>query len=181
MELIGLLSSIFIKSMVLLVPLTVTWLAFRRLVKSRTTNAWLYAAAGLLTALTSAGLAPWAVGLSQANWLFFVLAAFSPAIWLGVVTVCGYYSQNSYGDAVQEVAHPPLILEQPDWPDAPTAVFRHHASEPIATETMVADDTPRGVLAVARDMRGNKSSDKRRHPLMLPAPSTSIESLPFVR
>jgi len=67
MELLGLLYQIVIRSFFLMLPLGVAFLAFRRLSLSQTSNAWLYAVAGLFAAFTAAGLLPWAMAISGAS------------------------------------------------------------------------------------------------------------------
>lgn len=183
METVGLLFLVVFRSLLLILPASVAWLAFRRLAMSETQNAWIYAATGLFAGFTFAGLMPWAVGLARPGALFFVFAAFSPAVWMAVVTIVAPQTRTRYDfDEVSEeedtgAAEPPLILEEPEWPDAPVAVFRHHKPSGLNE----SGDPPRSVLAIAREMRGRRSSDKRRGPKLLPPPAEGDFDLPFVR
>ena len=194
MDILSPLLLLLFRSCVILVPLTIAWLAFRRLALSKTGNSWLYALACLLAVVTAAGLMPWALGLKQAGWVFFVLAAFCPAIWIGIITVCDMsqrtvYAHDPLKDAVvtfksrQKPA--PLVLENPEFPGTSTPVFRHQRGE-AETKDVVRKPLPVQVaeptkdiplIAIARDMRGRPSSDERR-PKMLPPP---VKSLPFLK
>lgn len=183
------------RSLVILLPATIGWLAFRRLVISKSGNAWIYAVSCLFAAVTAAGLLPWALGLAKVSWVFFLLSAFCPAIWIGVVTVCDMSRRTLYGpDPVADTVltfssrqkPAPLVLENPELPGAPIPVFRHRS-----TDTGVDTFTPcalpakiepapekRSLMSVAREMRGNDTSDARR-PRLLPAPD--IGRLPFIK
>ncbi len=194
MDILGPLFLLLFRSFVVLLPLTIGWLAFRRLIISKSGNAWIYAITCLFAAVTSAGLLPWALGITQAAWVFFLLAAFCPAIWIGVVTVCDMSRRTIYGqdpmrDTVmtftsrQKAA--PLVLENPKMPGVPIPVFRHRApdtgkisyvKEPLPVK---AEDAPakRSLLSIAREMRGRDSSEERRTKL-LPAPE--MKRLPFL-
>ena len=191
MDVLSPLFQLLFRALVVVLPLTVGWLAFRRLMLSRSANAWIYATTCLLTGVTSAGLLPWTLGLTQGNWLFFLLSALSPPIWMGVIMICDPVSQPSAYDtrpepqSAPEVARfkpkRPLILEQPDWPEAPTPMFRHlkpAANMPVPPDA--AEEGPtKSLLSVAREMRKNRSSDARR-PRLLPPPKRTPEELPFL-
>ena len=111
----------------------------------------------------------------------------------------------------------PLVLENPEWPEAPRATFRHAPTEQAAwtpnddtgadlplrevlgrarRETVAARlaandpallaDDGRGLLQVARDMRGNRDTERRR-PRLLPPPRAAASdpvddpvNLPFL-
>lgn len=182
------------RSLVILLPLTIGWLAFRRLALSKSGNAWIYAVTCLFAAITVAGLLPWALGLSKASWVFFILSAFCPAIWIGVVTVCDMSRRTIYGpdpvvDAVltfTSMQKPtPLVLEDPNWPGTPVPVFRHKSPENGVVSFDPQPNLPgpvmaparRSLMSIAREMRGNQNSEARR-PKLLPAPD--IRSLPFI-
>lgn len=194
MEVFGIILMLLFRSFIVLLPLAIVWLSFRRLAKSQGGNTWIYALTCLFALVTTAGLLPWALGLAQTAWVFFVLAAFCPAIWMGVVTVCDLSRReryDNYDEASQEQPvfrsqqrsrqAPPLVLENPNFPEAPTPVFRHQAEHegevsytpeplPPATIEQSATDGPRTTLSIAREMRGRDTSDARR-PRLLPAPS----------
>lgn len=191
MDILSLLFSILFRSLVVILPLTTGWLALRRLMLSHSANAWYYAASCLFAAATVAGLLPWALGIAQVGWLFFVLAAFCPAIWIGVVIICDASRGTNYDSGNDAESgpvfrprkpSPPLVLENPDWPGAPIPVFRHNGpAERADTDTVEAkpksDKPARSLLTVARDMRTNATSDARR-PRRLPAPD--LCELPFL-
>lgn len=197
MDVLGPLFQLLFRSLVTLIPLTVGWLAFRRLALSRTGNAWIYAATCLFATVTTAGLLPWTLGLARVGWLFLVLAAFCPAIWIGVIGVCDmsrrkdHYGPDPLMDKVLKFkARPqrkPLVLENPDWPGTPMPIFRHsrpdtghNALEKASPTPRLTDKkpTPRTLMTIAREMRGNNTSDARR-PKLLPPPE--LASLPFIR
>ena len=191
MDILSLLISILFRSLVVVLPLTTGWLALRRLMLSHSANAWYYAATCLFAAATVAGLLPWALGITQVGWLFFVLAAFCPAVWIGVVILCDGSRATAYqsgGNADSgpvfrpRKPSPPLVLENPDWPGAPIPVFRHKGlagtQAAVAAGSKPKANRPgRTLLTVARDMRTNTTSDARR-PRRLPAPD--IYELPFL-
>ncbi len=217
MDALFLLTQLLFRSFIMILPVAVAWLAFRRLALSETGNAWLYAITGLFAAFTAAGLAPWALVGRDASWLFFVMAPFCPAIWLAVVIICGTDRVSLYdvvsGDRAESRSHhrreaaysfrtkasasnqpspkPTLVLENPDWPDAPSAVFLHHRSEAadpvgsnVSRSSLPAESSSlRSVLSIARDMRGNGSTSHRRDRKLLPPPSemTSRDDTPVSR
>ena len=197
MDVLSPLFQLLFRALVVVLPLTIGWLAFRRLMLSRSANAWIYATTCLLTAVTAAGLLPWTLGLAEGNWLFFLLSALSPPIWIGVIMICDPVTHPSIYDAKSQ-AEPdlpdeesaqimefqrakPLILEKPDWPEAPVPVFRHLKPAANAPQSpQLADESPaKSLISVARDMRGNASSDARR-PRLLPPPDRMPKDLPFL-
>ena len=202
MDVLGIVLMLLFRSFIVLLPLTIVWLSFRRLAKSQGGNTWIYALTCLFALVTTMGLLPWALGLAQTAWLFFVLAAFCPAIWIGVITVCdlsrremyGVYSERAEDEPMfksrQTSRKPtPLVLENPKVPDAPIPVFRHRGEEP--GEVAYSPDPlppvvqepkqspvlgPRNTMSIVREMRGRDSSDARR-PRMLPSPD--MKQIPF--
>ena len=203
MDVVTLLIQLVAKTLFLAVPFGVAWLAFRRLALSETSNAWIYAGVGLFAAFTAAGLAPWALGVGAVGWLFFVFAAFCPLIWVSVVVFCGIgrppaYDVSEDDGAEEQIAllrlatplSPPLILEGPEWPDAPEPTFRHYdailspANENLPLNAAeAAVDTDRSLLEIAKNMRGNATSAKRRLRPLLPAPDamSDLQNLPFLK
>ncbi len=189
MDVLSPLLQLLFRALVVVLPLTIGWLAFRRVMLSRSANAWIYATTCLLTAVTTAGLLPWTLGLAEGNWLFFLLSAMSPPIWIGVIMICdpvthpsAYDTQMEPEDEVAEVHQlRPLILEKPDWPEAPVPVFRHlrPAANTPNIPSVVQDSPSKSLLSVARDMRGNSTSDARR-PRLLPPPERLPQELPFL-
>ena len=155
----GVLTLLLVKLGLVLLPATAFWLSTRRLVRSRTANAWLYAATSVFSLVTLLGLAPWAFGIGKSHPLFFVLAAIAPAIWYGVVTLCNSTRHLRYDSDLERTVinvlsrlnehRPklaPLILERPEWPDAPKPVFRHsrppNSSATSQRPANVEDDAP---------------------------------------
>lgn len=216
MDSVALLIQLLAKTLFLAMPFGVTWLAFRRLALSESANSWLYAGCGLFAAFTTAGLAPWAFGLTDVSWIFFLFAALCPPIWLVVVLICGFGRSENYDASEDDITDhvvafspnkrrpPPLILEHPEWPDAPKPIFRHTPDAPIANENAAIGDAPdaavfgntlraivpvpdtavpRSLLSIARDMRRNEDSRKHRKPLLLPPPleAGDLPHLPFLK
>ncbi len=198
MDILSPLLQLLFRALFVLLPLTVSWLAFRRLMRSRSANAWIYAASCLFTSVTAAGLLPWTLGVGSASWHLFMFSAISPAIWMGVVMICDPVKQpsNYDSDAPDNVmiaqtftlpirtkikATRPLVLEQPDWPGAPTPVFRHKPKAANAAKPPAKAPEPKSklLLSVARGMRGNDTSEPRR-PRLLPAPDRYGNDLPFL-
>ncbi|MEM6385650.1 MAG: hypothetical protein AAF718_05375 [Pseudomonadota bacterium] len=178
-----------VKSLVVLFPLTVGWLAFRRLALSKSANAWIYAGVCLFSAVTAAGILPWGLGLTSLNWVLLFLALFCPVIWIAAVFVCdmsrvSHYHPDPLFTTARTVAHKtapklsPLILGKPEPEEKQILVFRHRPKpklEPVRPSRSKATKT---ILKLARDIRGNASSERRRTKL-LPAPKTN--ALPFIR
>ncbi len=197
MDVLSPLLELLFRALVVVLPLTVTFLSFRRLLLSQSSNAWIYAATCLFTSVTTIGLLPWTLGFAEASSLFFLFSAISPLVWMSVIMLCDPISLTSNYDreddaldvdTPEEPVIPlrkrPLVLEKPDWPEAPVAVFRHAASDtadPTPSAAKMADDTSAGraLLSIARGMRGNETSDARR-PKMLPAPKGRDLHLPFL-
>lgn len=162
---------------VILLPLTVGVLSFRRLILSTTRNSWLYGAMGLLSVFTVFALLPWAVFDLPVRAFVIGLAIALPPMWVGLVLFCGVGHVRPY-DRDQEredvSALPTLVLENPV--DEPP-IFRHRQA-PVTGQPPRASSN---ILTAARAMRGNPSSDPRRRPVppkALPPPSPH---LPFLR
>lgn len=177
-----------LRSLVVLFPLSVGWLAFRRLALSKSGNAWLYAAMCIFSVTVAAGTMPWALGLTSLNWFFVVLSFLCPALWIGVIALCDISRINRYDQkpfltivrSVAETSSVPLLLKNPQLPSEPKPVFRHKTTTPEVKEVKNAGMSPsaKNILSLARDIRGNANSDKRR-PKLLPSPaSTSLSFLP---
>ena len=194
MDVLGPLLQLLFRALFVVLPLTISWLAFRRVMRSRSANAWIYATTCLFTSVIAAGLLPWTLGVGSASWLFFMFSALSPVIWMGVVMICDPVNQASYYDNedVDVVAEAPvfasregarndrpLILEKPDWPEAPTPVFRHKKPAASAATPREEEAPRKSLLSVAKSMRGNDSSERRR-PRLLPSPDRYGNDLPFL-
>ena len=191
MDVLSLLLIILFRALVVVLPLTVALLALRRLLLSQSSNAWIYAACCLFAAVTTAGMLPWFLGLASGNWLFFLFSSISPLVWVGVILTCDPAKTTSPYDmkanfetesTVPRKKLKPLILEEPDWPEAPVAVFRHSrelVATPIVPKAEVVEKPASSLLSIARGMRGNSNSDARR-PKLLPAPKLSDDNLPFL-
>jgi hypothetical protein len=187
MDVLSPLFEFILRSALVLLPSTVGWLAFRRLALSKSANAWIYAVTCLLSAVTAAGTLPWALGLTEANWIFLALALFSPAVWFGVVVLCDLSRRRGYGadpviasilSLVPMKTQEPLILENPVEEDVP--VFRHSKPQPtIPMKTSKPAPTTRTLMTIAREIRGGRTSDRRR-PKLLPPPSGGGD-YPFLR
>ena len=195
------------KTFFLGLPVGVAWLAFRRLVLSETLNAWIYAGVGLFAAFTAAGLTPWAFGFQPTAWMFLVFGFLCPPLWLATVVLCGMGRISGYDvpkmdvddtslpvqasaevQSSPRVPPAPLLLEQPIWPKPEKAVFRTHRTllreaRKMASERMKAEPIDRSVLDVARSMRGNSNTTKRRMRPLLPPPHAISEfpNLPFLQ
>ena len=155
---LGLLVLFFIKTILVIVPLTVTFLAVRRLLRSKSGNAWLYAVTSMFAAITTVGVAPWAFGLGESHWVFFVFACMSPAVWIAVAILCNATRSVEYVDDVEWALrnlsdlwdlfgprrtgsdrHDALILSDPVWPDNPVPVFRHSRAVAVTTPPPASD------------------------------------------
>ena len=194
MDVLSQLFSLLFRGFVILLPLTTGWLAMRRLVLSRSANAWIYATTCLFAVATAAGLVPWTLGVASAGWMFFLFAAFCPALWIGVIMLCdgdrlSTYEADEQKEAILSAAIPfitrkstkPLLLENPDWPDEPSPMFRHQGDgdtpapapetppKEKLTQTVAQPTQSRTLITVAREMRGNVNSEARR-PKLLPPP-----------
>ena len=162
-----------LKVLLLALPLSVALLALRRLLASQSANAWLYGASLLYALVTATGVLPWALNLAQAAGLFLSLSALSPVVWLIVVVLCDRERMNRYDNSplVRPRVEAPatLVLTDPVLPPVP--MFRHSrpgglvgSAAPRATDVAPAParrtapkverPAARGVLAVARAMRG---------------------------
>ena len=208
-RMLGPLVFILIKTFVLILPLTVFWLAVRRLALSSSANAWLYAATSIFSFLTALGLAPWVFG-GTSHPVFFVFSAMAPAIWYGVVTLCNSTRSTGYDSDLERTflrfadlariprRSEPLVLEDPEWPEVPLPVFRHSRpdsiAEPaetapkpeapgrdIATRISRASEGAWTLLSVARNMRGHASSERRRIKLLPPPDRAEDRKMSFLR
>lgn len=192
MDVLSPLFLLLFRALFVVLPLTVAWLAFRRLMRSRSSNAWIYAGTCLLTSILTAAMLPWSLGLGSANSLVLVLSFFSPAIWLGVIMICDppnvttKYDPQEVDDTVdvpefrtRSAPQKPLILEKPNWPDAPTPMFRHTGAEAKLAPVPILEEPRKSLLSIARGMRGNSNSDQRR-PKLLPAPVRYGDDLSFL-
>ena len=193
MDILSPLIQLIFRALVVVLPLTIGWLAFRRLMLSRSSNAWIYALTCMFAAVTAAALMPWTLGIGTANWIFFLFSAAAPVVWFGVIVICDPLRQSNYDrEGVIEIAEErvasraerPLVLEHPNWPEAPVPVFRHAANPanlPVAPKPVKeVEKGPKSLLSVARGMRGNATSEARR-PRMLPAPELGEGDLPFLK
>ena len=201
MSVAALLLQLVAKTFFLALPLGVALLGFRRLMLSETLNAWIYAAIGLFAAFTVAGLAPWAFGFQPVNWMFLIFAFLSPPLWMACVIICGIGRPAAYD--VPEVAPQtvsavetapdraplaPLVLQDPKWPETSKAVFRTHrtllreARTGVSAKLAQSADNSK-VLDVARAMRGNLDTQKRRKRVLLPPPHamSDLANLPFLQ
>ncbi len=209
---VALLLQLVAKTFFLGLPVGVAWLAFRRLMLSETVNAWYYATVGLFAAFTAAGLAPWALGFQAVSWMFLVFAFVCPPLWLATVIICGIgrssvydatidgdpaptrdgplYPEVRFGATTSEpdAAPEPLMLEKPIWPETQKAVFRTHRSilrdaRDTVSARIAATSDDRGVLEVARGMRGHKDTARRRLRPLLPPPHamSDLPNLPFLQ
>ena len=189
MDVLSPLMHVVLKSLVVLFPLTVGWLAFRRLAISKSSNAWIYAVICLFAAVTAAGVLPWTLGLTGLNWVLVLMALISPVLWLGIILICDVSRSHRYGgDPLIEAARSvvqrpaqkltPLVLDDPVLPEAPKPVFRHRAPAPAPVEKpREVSPATRTLLSLARDIRGNPSSDRRRPKLLPPPVSTELTFL----
>ena len=135
MNVFGPLLLVALKSLVVLFPLTVGWLAFRRLALSQSSNAWIYAAMCLFAAVTSAGILPWTLGLTGISWPLLALALVCPALWVGVILVCDVSRRPRYApEPLTDAARLLLRRSQPKL--APL----------LLTQRAVADEVPNAVL-----------------------------------
>ena len=154
-------------------PLAVAVLAFRRLALSRSGNAWIYAITGLLAFFVGAALLPFVILGRSVDPFFIALALLLPFLWVGVVLVCGPGQAEVYDIEDLPLDDAPLLLTDP-LPDV-RPVFRHH--RPIQKIAGTAPRSSSGVMAAAKRMRGNPTSEARR-PKALPPP---LPDLPFLR
>lgn len=201
---LGLLFSFAIKTAILIASLSVTYLSLRRFLISKSSNAWLYSAVFLLSFVTTLGLSPWLLGFGETHPIFLLFVTMLPAIWYGVVMLCNSTRAISYDSELAPVFHrivtlanmrnhseAPLVLEEPQWPDAPWPVFRHVPAEtPVIMQSIASKPKPNGsrvsdatlaLLSVARSMRSHASSERRRTKLLPPPSRTARESMPFLR
>lgn len=195
MDVLSLLLQLLFRSLFVLAPLCVACLALRRVLRSRSANAWIYGGVCLFSAISAAGMVPWVVGLETASWPLFALSLLSPVLWVGALMICDPAEDVvDYDDLevmpvweTRRSGAPPArtaseVREVENWDEIPKPVFRHHvpANRPRApgAELMRPSDD-RSMMNVARDMRGHESSERRR-PLILPASTRYGRDLPFL-
>jgi len=134
----GFLTLLLVKLGVMLLPLTVLGLAFRRLMRSRSANAWLYASTVVFASVTTVGLVPWTFGFGSSHPIFVLFSVACPVVWYGVVSLCNQSRQMAYDSDLEKSVQsliarlqpaapkpPTLVLEGPEWPSAPLPLFRH--------------------------------------------------------
>lgn len=188
MDVLSPLFHLVLRSLVVLFPLTVGWLAFRRLALSKSANAWIYAVICLFASVTAAGVLPWTLGLTAINWPMTGLALICPAIWVGAILFCDIARVQRYGaDPLLTLARSafgerpeqadPLLLRPSD---AAKPVFRHVPRKQTrpAKSKGARSAKAQTILRLARDIRGHPTSDRHRRKL-LPPPEKA--ELPFLR
>ncbi|MEM7719761.1 MAG: hypothetical protein AAF222_11215 [Pseudomonadota bacterium] len=171
-------------------PLTVCWLAFRRLALSKSDNAWIYAGVCLLSAVIAAAALPWMLGLTSISWPIIMLALLSPALWIAAILVCDVSRERRYGhDPLFQTARTigqksvtklsPLLLGPSDRMPEEEPVFRHR-NKPVRTKAPKPSRSKatRALLSLTRDIRDNATSERRRRKL-LPPPEPA--QLPFLQ
>ena len=187
MDVFGPFILVLVRSMVILFPLTVGWLAFRRLALSKSSNAWYYAVVFLFSAVSAAVVLPWTLGMTTLNWMLVLLALASPAVWIGIILLCDGSRPRRYGgDLLADAAHSvpklaPLLLDKPVAPKEPAPVFRHRARKDIKDKAPEFGQTTRTILKLARDIRGNRTSERRRPKLLPPPDARELSFLPQER
>ena len=134
---LGLLTLLLLRSVFLVLTLVIFALSVRRLLRSKTANAWLYAATAVFALLTFLGLLPWLSGMGRSHPVFFVFAAIAPGVWYGVVSMCNATRHTRYDSELERTVlrfaalarrlrvKPPLVLEDLVSPEMPQPVFRH--------------------------------------------------------
>lgn len=166
---------------VLVPPLAVAYLAIRRLMLSRSKNAWLYAITAVIALVVIAGLAPWVFAADTTEPRLIAAALALPPLWLAIVLYAGPGKGRPY-DPDQVAREPehrqPLLLSDPITSSVTPPVFRHRKARHILPE-YAPPDMSGSVLAAARGMRGHATSDRRR-PKALPPPPPSLD-VPFLK
>lgn len=208
---LGLLLYLVFRTLLLALTLTIFFLAVRRLLMSKSANAWLYAATALFALLTFLGLLPWVLGIGRSHPVFFVLAAAAPAIWYGVVTMCNATRHARYDSELERTvqrfaglasliaAKSPLILDKTLRADVPQPVFRHAPQRPaeppatkrplLLTNALPAQGTAarQRVSDATRTLLGiargmrRNSSSEGRRPKLLPPPRKEDRNIPLLR
>lgn len=190
MDVLSPILHVLLRSIVVLFPLTVGLLAFRRLALSKSANVFIYAVMCLFAAVTAAGVLPWTLGLTPINWLLALMALACPMMWVGVILFCDLSRTYRYGpDPILKLAglfnrqtkdrYSTLALEADKRVMTPSPIFRHKTSDQQSyPKVNRRSNSTKTLLALARDIRGNSSSDRRR-PKLIAAPRTN--ELPFVR
>lgn len=190
MDVLGPVFHVLVKSLVVFFPLTVCWLAFRRLALSKSDNAWIYAGMCLLSAVTAASAMPWMLGLTGISWPITLLALLCPALWVAAILVCDVPRGRNYGhDPLFQTARKigeksvtklgPLLLGPLDRMPEEEPVFRHSKkpARPTASKPARSQAT-RALLRLTRDIRDNATSERRRRKLLPPPEPTQ---LPFLQ
>lgn len=182
---------VLLRSIVVLFPMTVGLLAFRRLALSRSANAWIYAVMCLFAAVTTAGVLPWTLGLTSLSWPLIFMALTCPMMWVAVIMLCDISRTHRYGpDPMLKIfSLLPLQNDEKDRysslsdeakrkiePQSPVFKHRDVCRSQITTPSQ-RSKTTNTLLSLARDIRGNSNSDRRR-PKLLPPPET--KDLPFL-
>ncbi len=173
--------------LLLSLPLTVAVLALRRLLLSRSSNVWLYAAMVGYTVFSAVGVLPWAATGKATPIALFLFALSTPLVWTLVILVTGTGRSSPYGTrrtSEPESGNQPvvlrldkLVLKDPITPEpAATPIFRHHKSSNQSKAKASSS-----VMGVARSMRGRASSEARRVRKLLPPPAPERSDLPFLR
>lgn len=190
------------KSIVLLLPLTVAYLAFRQLSISDTSNAWLYAVVGLLAVFTAAGLTPWAFASGHSGWFFFVMALLTPLLWGLLLFICGDGRESAYEPSdvrylrqvssaivktfwkFTQFVHDQQSFDRPEQPKLATLILENPVLPQMPspqfrhhTRPPILAEEKKSVLRIARDMRGKRDSAERR-PKMLPSPEMVTPAIP---
>lgn len=161
---LGLLLIVVFKTLVLAFALVIFMLSGRRLLYSKSANAWLYGATAVFAFLTILGLMPWVLGLGRSHPVFFVLAAAAPVVWYGVVSICDEGRETRFRSELERAllrlaalvregaGRPPLVLRDPVPADMPTPVFRHTpTSSPTPESVAPARSKPRNRPLVLTD------------------------------
>ncbi|MEO1538065.1 MAG: hypothetical protein AAFR73_10065 [Pseudomonadota bacterium] len=190
MDVLSPLLHVAVKSLVMLFPLTVGWLAFRRLALSKSANAWVYAGACLFSAIAAASILPWGLGLTPLNWGLLLLALLSPVVWIATIFVCDMSRGRPYSDdpllrtarSLTGRTRPglaTLILQEGQRTLDAEPVFKHRERQappkPVVSQRSTATTT---LLNLARDIRNNATSERRRPKLLAPPERSDF---PFLR
>lgn len=190
-----------VKVCLLIMPASLVVLGVRRLLLSRSANAWLYGAAIVFGAVTTLGLLPWMVEMATPPTLFITLSALCPPLWYAILLISGLGRKNPY--AVSEmgaVGHmtEPLVLTDPV--GLPLPVFRraqqggapgfvrlegrrNEDPDPSSGTGDVRDvEAPRGLREVVFEMRGRLGVPSRPAPgpRLIAPPVFEAEDLPFL-
>ena len=191
MDVLSPLMHLALKSLVVLFPMTVVWLAFRRLAMSKSDNAWIYAATCLFAAVTAAGILPWALGIAPLNWVLLGLAVLCPVFWVATIAICDMsraprYRPDALADTAKTIVErtkvklPPLLLSNPETAETAPVMFRHRKRGPEKEKRQKQrSEATNTIINLARDIRYNASSEGRR-PKLLPPPADRRD-MPFLK